>query len=80
MNSNDNRIAWNTDTNSMKDKDICTQSSIEVQTEIDLSANESQTLGYDYSWATIFLIDDVIKTGKNFHVEEQHQLKFLIQK
>jgi hypothetical protein len=53
-----------------------------------MSANESQTLRDEYSWATDFLdaeykpasLDDVIKTCENLHVEEQHQLKTLLQK
>jgi hypothetical protein len=51
-------------------------------------ANEPQTLRYEYSWATKILdaeykpasLDDVIKTCENLHVEEQHQLKALLQK
>jgi hypothetical protein len=55
-----------------------------------LSANEPQTLRDEYSQATKILdteyeqpysnLDDVIKTCENLHVEEQPQLKFLLQK
>jgi hypothetical protein len=52
-----------------------------------MSANEPQTIRDEYSWATKFLdaeykpasLDDVIKTCENLHVEEQHQLKMLLQ-
>jgi hypothetical protein len=51
-------------------------------------ANESQTLRNEYSQATKTQdaeykpasLDDVIKTCENLHVEEQHQLKRLLQK
>jgi hypothetical protein len=51
-------------------------------------ANEPQTLRDKYSRATKILdadykpasLDDVIKTCENLHVEEQHQLKTLLQK
>jgi hypothetical protein len=51
-------------------------------------ANEPQTLRDEYSRATKILdaeykpasLDDVIKTCENLHVEEQHQLKILLQK
>jgi hypothetical protein len=53
-----------------------------------MSANEPQTLRDEYSRATKILnveykpasLDDVIKTCENLHVEEQHQLKELLQK
>jgi hypothetical protein len=55
-----------------------------------LIENESQTLKDEYSWATKIFdtkykktpasFDDVIKTCENLHVEEQHQLKILLQK
>jgi hypothetical protein len=53
-----------------------------------LIANEPQTLRGEYSQATKILdaeykpesLDDVIKTCDNLHVEEQHQLKTLLQK
>jgi hypothetical protein len=53
-----------------------------------MSTNEPQTLRDEYSQATKVLdaeykpasLDDVIKTCKNLHVEEQHQLKELLQK
>jgi hypothetical protein len=51
-------------------------------------ANEPQTLRDEYSRATKILdtdykpvsLDDVIKTCENLHVEEQNQLKILLQK
>jgi hypothetical protein len=53
-----------------------------------MSANQPQTLRNEYSWATKALdaeykpesLDDIIKTCENLHVEEQHQLKILLQK
>jgi hypothetical protein len=53
-----------------------------------MSANEPQTLRDEYSRATKILdaeykpasLDDVIKTCEYLHVEEQHQLKILLQK
>jgi hypothetical protein len=53
-----------------------------------MSENEPQTLKDEYSRATKILdagckpasLDDVIKTCENLHVEEQHQLKTLLQK
>jgi hypothetical protein len=55
-----------------------------------MSANEPQTLRDNYFRATKILeaeykqvstsLDDVIKTCENLHVEEQHQLKTLLQK
>jgi hypothetical protein len=55
-----------------------------------MSANEPQTLRDEYSRATKILdaeykqisasLDDVIKTCENLHLEEQHQLKTLLQK
>jgi hypothetical protein len=53
-----------------------------------LSANEPQTIRDEYSRATKILdaeykpasLDDVIRTCENLHVEEQHQLKILLQK
>jgi hypothetical protein len=53
-----------------------------------MSANEPQTLRDEYSRATKILdseykpatLDDIIKTCDNLHVEEQHQLKTLLQK
>jgi hypothetical protein len=53
-----------------------------------MSANEPQTLRDEYSRATKILdaeykpasLDDVIKTCENLHIEEQHQLKTLLQK
>jgi hypothetical protein len=51
-------------------------------------ANEPQTLRKEYSQPTKILdseykpanLDDVIKTCENLHVDEQHQLKILLQK
>jgi hypothetical protein len=53
-----------------------------------MSANEPQTLRDECSQATKILdaeykpasLDDVIKTCQNPHIEEQHQLKILLQK
>jgi hypothetical protein len=55
-----------------------------------MTSNEPQTLRDEYSRATKILdaeyknvpasLDVVIKTCENLHVEEQHQLKTLIQK
>jgi hypothetical protein len=56
--------------------------------EVYLTANEPQTLRDEYSQTTKILdaeynpasLDDVIKTCESLHVEEQHQLKTLLQK
>jgi hypothetical protein len=71
-------------------KDRGTLSSVEALIEVYMIANEPQTLRDEYSWATKILdaeykqvsvsLDDVIKTCENLHVEEQHQLKILLQK
>jgi hypothetical protein len=53
-----------------------------------MSANEPQMLRDEYSQATKILdaeykpasLDDVIKICESLHVEEQHQLKTLLQK
>jgi hypothetical protein len=55
-----------------------------------MSANEPQTLREECSRSTKILdaeykqvpasLDDVIKTCESLHVEEQHQLKTLLQK
>jgi cell division septum initiation protein DivIVA len=55
-----------------------------------MSANEPQTLRNEYFRGTKILdseyeqvsaiLDDVIKIYENLHVEEQHQLKSLLQK
>jgi hypothetical protein len=55
-----------------------------------MSANEPQMLRDEYSRTTKILdaeykhilvsVDDVIKTCESLHVEEQHQLKILLQK
>jgi hypothetical protein len=90
MNFNDHTVIWDTDTIPMKDRDKCNLSSVEALIEVYMSANEPQTLRYEYSGATKILdadykpkpasLDDVIKTCENLHVEEQHQLKILLQK
>jgi hypothetical protein len=74
----------------MKDRDTCTLSSVEALIKVYMSANEPQTLRDEYSQATKILdaeykhthasLDDVIKSCENLHVEEQHQLKTLLQK
>jgi hypothetical protein len=55
-----------------------------------MNANQAQTLRNEFSWAIKILdsdykqtsasLDDAIKTCENLHVEEQHQLKILLQK
>jgi hypothetical protein len=53
-----------------------------------MSSNEPQTLRDEYSRANKILdaeykpesLDDVIKTCENLHIEEQHQLKTLLEK
>jgi hypothetical protein len=90
MNFNDHTVTWDTDTIPMKDRDTCTLSSVESLIEVYMNANEPQTLRDEYSRATKILhaeykqvsasLDDVINTCENLHVEEQHQLKILLQK
>jgi hypothetical protein len=88
MNFNDHTVTWDTDTIPMKDRDICTISSVETLVEVYMIANEPQTLRDEYSRTTKILeaeykpssLDDVIKTRENLHVEEQHQLKISLQK
>jgi hypothetical protein len=88
MNFNDHAVSWNIDTIPMKDRDTCTLSSVEALIEVYMSANEPQTPRDEYSRATKILdaeykqasLDDVIKTYESLHVEEQHQLKTLLQK
>jgi hypothetical protein len=87
MNFNDHTVTWDTDTIPMKDRDTCTLSSVEALIEVYMSANEPQTLRNEYYRVTKILdaeympssLDDVIKTCENLHVEEQHQLKILLQ-
>jgi hypothetical protein len=84
------RSPGDTDTIPMKDRVTCTQSSVEALIEVHMSANEPQMLRDEYSQATRILdaenkqasasLDDVIKTCENLHVEEQHQLKIVLQK
>jgi hypothetical protein len=72
----------------MKDRDTNSLLSVEALIEVYMSANEPQKLRYEYSHATKILdaeykpasLDDVIKACQNFHVDEQHQLKTLLQK
>jgi hypothetical protein len=72
----------------MKDRDTYTLSSVEALIEVYMSVNKPQTLRDEYSRATKTLdaeykstsLDDVIKTCENLHVEEQHQIKILLQK
>jgi hypothetical protein len=40
MNFDDQMVTWDTDTIPMKDRDICTLSSVEALTEVYMSANE----------------------------------------
>jgi hypothetical protein len=59
----------------------------EAKNETHLTANESQRLWDEFSRTTKILdteykpvsLDDVIKTCENLHVEEQNQLKKLLQ-
>jgi hypothetical protein len=75
MNFNDHTVTWDTDTIPMKDRATALE-------------NKPQILSNGYSWATKILdaeykpasLDDVIKTCGNLHIEEQHQLKTLLQK
>jgi hypothetical protein len=77
MNFNYHTVTWDTDTILMKDRDTCTQSSVEALIEVYMSANEPQMLRDEYSRATKILdaeykpasLDDVIKTCENLHVE-----------
>jgi hypothetical protein len=95
MNFNDHTVTWDTDTIPMKDRYECTLSSVEalievymIAIEVYMIANVPQTLRDEYSRVTKILdaeykpasSDDVIKTCENLHVEEQHQLKELLQK
>jgi hypothetical protein len=49
MNFNDHTVTWDTDTIPMKDRDTRTLSSLETLIEVDMSANEQQTLRDEYS-------------------------------
>jgi hypothetical protein len=88
MNVNDHTVTWDTDTILSKDRDTCTLSSVEALIEVYMIANEPQTLRDENTRATKILdaeykpasLDDVIKTCENLHIEEQHQLKILLQK
>jgi hypothetical protein len=72
----------------MKDRGTLSSiASVETLIEVYMSANEPKTFRDEYSWATKILdpkyrsaiLDDVIKTREDLHVEEHHQLKILIQ-
>jgi hypothetical protein len=88
MNFNDHTVTWDTDTIPMKDRDTSTVSSVEALIEVYMTPNKSQTLRDEYSQTTKILdaecnqtsviLDDVIKTFENLHVEEHHQLKILL--
>jgi hypothetical protein len=86
MNFNDHTVTWDTDTIPMKDRG--TLSSVEALIEVYMIANKPPTLRDEYSRATKILdaeykpasLDDVINTCEILHVEEQHQLKELLQK
>jgi hypothetical protein len=86
MNFNEHTVIWDIETIPMKDRGI--SSSVEGLIEVNMNVNEPQTLRDEYSRANNILdaeykparLDDVIKTCENLHVEEQHQLKILIQK
>jgi xylose isomerase len=49
MNFNDHTVTWDTDTIPMKDRETSTLSSLEILIEVDMSANEPQTLRDEYS-------------------------------
>jgi hypothetical protein len=55
MNFNHYTVTWDTDTIPMKDRDICTLSSVEALIEVYMSANQPQTLRYEYSQDTKIL-------------------------
>jgi hypothetical protein len=90
MNFNDHTVTWDTDNRkySNKRQRHNNLSSVDALIEVYMSANEPQTLRNEYYWYTKTLkaeykpasLDDVIKTCENLHVEEQHQLKELLQK
>jgi hypothetical protein len=88
MNFKDHTVTWDTDTIPMKDRDRDTLSSVEALIEIHMIANEPQTLRDEHSRATKILdveyktaiLQAVIKTCENLHVEEHHQFKILLQK
>jgi hypothetical protein len=69
-------------------KDRGTLSSVKALIEVYMSANQPQTFRDEYSRDTKILdaeykpetLDDIIKACENLHVEEQHQLKELLQK
>jgi hypothetical protein len=84
MNFNDHTVTWDTN----ERQRYSTLSSVRALIEVYMIANEPQTLKDEYSRATKILdaeykpasLDDVIKTCENLYVEEQHQLKELLQK
>jgi hypothetical protein len=92
MNFNDHTVTWDTDNwNYSNEKTEIQHFIISRGPDWDhvyMSANEPQTLRDEYSWDNKILdseykpasLDDVIKTCENLHVEEQHQLKILLQK
>jgi hypothetical protein len=88
MNFNDHAVSWKTDTLPIKDRNTCTLSPVETLIEVYLRENEPQTLRNEYPRATSILdseyksasLDDVIKTCESLQLEEQHQLKILLQK
>jgi hypothetical protein len=88
MNFNDHTVTWDTDTIPMKDRDNSTLSSVEALIEVNMSANDPQTIRDEYSRANKILdaeykpasLGNVIKTYENLHVEKRHQLKILLQK
>jgi hypothetical protein len=92
MNFNDHTVILDTDNRNFSNERqrYGTVSSLEALIEVYMTANEPQTLRDEYSRATKILdaeykhlptsLDDVIKTCENLHVEEQHQLKTLLQR
>jgi hypothetical protein len=92
MNFNEHTVTWDTDTihYSNERQRHSTLSSVENLIDVYMIANEPQTLRDEYSRDTKILdadykqgsasLDDVIKTCKKLHVEEQLQLEILLQK
>jgi hypothetical protein len=49
MSFNDHKVIWDTDTILMKDREICSISSVEAMIEVYMNANEPQTIRDEYS-------------------------------
>jgi hypothetical protein len=86
LNFNDKTVTWDTDTIPMKDRGYL--NSQKVITEINLTANEPQSLLNEFSVSTKILdaeykpaiLEEVSKTCKNLNEEEQHRLLQVLQK